>query len=170
MKKYIRKEVIEFLDESNRIEGVYDADSLEQAEKAWDFLAEQEVLTPYVILKTHELLMAHSMLSPSEKGNFRRAPVWIGGKEAMEYTQIPDAIEDLIKDIEVSLNYPGKDGENIKIDHITFEEIHPFIDGNGRVGRMLMNWERMMAGLPILIIKAGGKEQVDYYKWFRKHD
>jgi Fic family protein len=51
--------------------------------------------------------------------------------------------------------------------HIKFEEIHPFEDGNGRVGRILWNIQRLMLGLPLKIIHTG-KEQFDYYKIFNK--
>jgi hypothetical protein len=50
--------------------------------------------------------------------------------------------------------------------HVAFETIHPFVDGNGRIGRILMNWQRLQEGLPILIIHEG-PEQMEYYKWFK---
>jgi len=50
--------------------------------------------------------------------------------------------------------------------HVLFEKIHPFIDGNGRTGRMVYNWHRLKLGLPIHIIHEG-KEQFKYYKWFK---
>lgn len=55
--------------------------------------------------------------------------------------------------------------EHIKRDHIVFEEIHPFVDGNGRTGRMLMNWQRLDNNLNILTI--WNKEKSAYYKWFK---
>ena len=58
------------------------------------------------------------------------------------------------------------DEETIEQDHIWFEKIHPFEDGNGRTGRILMNIQRLNAGLPLLIIHEG-KEQMEYYKWFQ---
>jgi Fic family protein len=48
---------------------------------------------------------------------------------------------------------------------VAFERIHPFRDGNGRVGRIIMNAQRLQAGLPILIIPAS--ERRLYYEWFR---
>ena len=54
----------------------------------------------------------------------------------------------------------------IKDDHIAFEAIHPFIVGNGRIGRIIMNWQRDKVDkiLPILVIKES--EKWDYYSWF----
>jgi len=57
-----------------------------------------------------------------------------------------------------------KESKNWKSMHIQFEKIHPFIDGNGRIGRILMNWHRLKLGLPIKIIIE--TEKYNYYKWF----
>ncbi len=50
--------------------------------------------------------------------------------------------------------------------HVSYEKIHPFVDGNGRTGRMFMNWWRLTNGLPLLIIHEGD-EQYNYYQWFQ---
>jgi len=47
--------------------------------------------------------------------------------------------------------------------HVEFENIHPFEDGNGRVGRILMNLQRIFSGMSVLIIHEG-TEQQEYYK------
>ena len=161
----ISKEELEFLDESNKIEEVYDKDSLDQAIKAWKFLIEEKSLTVHVLLKTHEILMKNQDLRPDERGFFRRVPVYIGGHEAMDFRKIPMAIGSWLEDVATSIKVPGKDGENIRLDHIEFERIHCWIDGNGRGGRIVLNWERVKAGLPILIIKESEKQK--YYEWFR---
>lgn len=157
---------IEFLSESNKIEGVFDDVSLEQAVEAWEFLKKQKKLTVGVILKTHKILMLHQNLQPDEKGYFRKCEVRIGGKYGLNWVKVPGAMDSWVKDAMTSVKSPGENGKNIKIDHTTYEFIHPFVDGNGRTGRMFMNWQRLKAGLPILTIHAG-PEQFDYYKWFR---
>lgn len=166
-----KKQVIEFLSESNAIEGVFDDGSLDQARKAWDFLIKQPKLTVAVILQTHKIMAKGSALKENEIGFFRRVPVYIGGHEAVDSTKIPDLIDSWLLDVETSIKIPGQDGNNIKLDHIEYERIHGFCDFNGRTGRIFMNWQRVRAGLPLLVIKADWPEnpgeQRSYYSWFR---
>jgi Fic family protein len=169
MRKPTAKQVEEFLRESNAIEGVYDIDSLKQAKLAWKYLMTQKVLTPAVILDTHKILMLHQNLQPNHKGYFRDCEVTVGGTYGLNWGKIPEAIESWCKDVAISLKIPGEDGKHFKIDHITYEHIHPFVDGNGRTGRLFLNWERLKAGLPLLIIHEGF-EQYEYYKWFRTEE
>lgn len=162
----MNKKEIEFLKESNAIEGVYNIDSLEQAKFAWEYLKKQKELTTSVILKTHKILMLHQNLYGYEKGYWRRCRVWVGGREGLDYESVPQAVEEWCLDAMTSVKVPGDNGKNIKIDHIEYEKIHPFVDGNGRTGRMFMNWQRLKAGLPLLIIHEG-EEQQEYYTWFK---
>lgn len=154
----------EFLRESNAIEGVYDDNALKQAKYAWDYLMDQEELSTDVVLKTHKILMLNRSLRPHEKGYFRTVPVYIGGKEALHYSFVPGRIRSWADDARVSVQVPGENGKHIKLDHVNYEKIHPFVDGNGRTGRMFMNWQRIKAGLPVLVIKE--TEKYSYYKWF----
>ena len=159
-----------FLDESNAIEGVYSQEALDQAKVAWDFLAKQKVLTTGVILKTHKILMKDTSLLPSEKGYFRVVPVWVGGREGLKYSLIERAMEGWVLLVMAFIDKCKKIDkkvleEVIQTQHVEFEQVHPFVDGNGRVGRMLLNWERMQMGLPILVIEA--EKRGDYYKWFK---
>ena len=153
-----------FLSESNAIEGITDEKSLKQAIHAWHYLIEQPILHGGVILKTHKILMLNQPLYPNERGYWRRVPVWIGGHEGIDYHGIPEAIADWIH-LGESIKTAEYPAEWIKQLHIHYETIHPFVDGNGRTGRMFMNYQRIKAGLPLLIIFEADRQS--YYDWFK---
>ena len=150
----------EFIRESNAIEGVYDDVSFTQAVRAWEYLMTKKEMTSGVVLKTHKILMLHSNLYPNEKGYFRNTMVYVGGGPCLSPERIPEAIGNWCYKTMHSR-------QSAKKLHVEYEKIHPFVDGNGRTGRMFMNWTRIKKGQAIIIIKAG-EEQLEYYKWFRK--
>lgn len=161
--------VEEFLRESNAIENVWDEKSFQQAIKAWKYLIQWDKLTTQNILKTHAILMK-GLLDKEETGAWRRCAVWIGGHEAKPWYVIPELMAGwinlanaVITEAKVQ-NDKEKLALSIQQDHISFESIHPWVDGNGRMGRILLNWQRIKVGLPILVIKE--TEKADYYKWF----
>lgn len=162
----LSKEERSFLLESNAIEGIFDGNSLMQAITAWKYLKKQTELTIDVILKTHKILMLKDeSIAGFQRGYFRKQTVYIGGGGSMHYSKVRKAIEEWLEDVKVSVECPGENGRHIRIDHVTYEKIHPFIDGNGRSGRMFLNWQRLQCGLPILVIKASEKQA--YYEWFK---
>jgi Fic family protein len=161
------KDVEEFLKESNAIEGVYDEDSLQQALFAWNYLINEDEMSAHTILKTHKILMLHQPLHPDERGYFRKVPVYIGGKEARNWKVIPTEIANWCKKMNIQIaDISSRKEHRSKLLHVEYEKIHPFVDGNGRTGRMFMNWWRLKNKLPLLIIHEG-QEQLDYYKWFK---
>lgn len=168
----IDEQIIKFLIESNAIEGEYDTDSLIQAIYAWNYVIGEKELTPSVVKRTHKILMLHHLVG-NQKGYFREEPVCVGGREGRPYYAIPVLIENWCKSanetLSGSLEATGHVipmlSTMIENDHVTYEKIHPFIDGNGRTGRIFLNWQRVKAGLPVLIITE--KEKQEYYKWFR---
>ena len=92
----------------------------------------------------HATLMAGSPTPERYVGVFRSEQGWIGGHnptDAHLVTAPPDAIEDLIRDL---VAYVARDGidpiAQAAVAHAQFEIIHPFADGNGRVGRVLVAW------------------------------
>lgn len=150
-----------FLKESNAIEGVYDEDSLQQAIYAWEYLKSQDVLDNSVVLKTHKILMLHQPLRPDERGYFRKIGVRVGSDIKMDYKEVPSRVWAWC--LNTMRKSPPIDDKAL---HIEYEHIHPFVDGNGRTGRMFMNWTRIKRmGLPILVITEDKKHE--YYEWFR---
>jgi len=147
-----------FIHESNKIERVYSEEADEEAYRAWKFLENFNELTISRILEIHRLIM--KTLNPKIAGKFRNCSVRVGRWLAPN----PGSVRRLIFQWLETCN-DVKTEEEIKKSHIAFEKIHPFEDGNGRVGRIIYNWQRVKAGLPIHIIHEG-EEQLDYYRWF----
>lgn len=154
--------LIEFLRESNAIEQVYDDESLRRAGYAWNHIVKESKLSIGSILKTHKILMIGQPLRPNERGYFRQVNVIVGSHRAPDWQHIPELMMQWL------LNHGDAATEDaIKIAHIEFENVHPFRDGNGRLGRIIMNYQRVKAGLPILVVKES--EKWDYYEWFNEH-
>jgi Fic family protein len=100
------------------------------------------------------------LLEERFSGKFRKCDVWIGERKGSDWVLIPTLIKSWC-----DLANNAKTEEEIQHDHIRYERIHPFGDYNGRSGRILMNWQRIKAGLPLLVIKES--EKSEYYKWFK---
>ncbi len=89
-----------------------------------------------VILEAHKTLMSGGDGDKANPGNYRKAQVKVG-----KLTPAPaNKIEDLIADLEKFINDDNSLPVLIKagLAHIQFETIHPFLDGNGRIGRLLI--------------------------------
>jgi len=157
----------EFLLESNLIEDEKSNEAYEDAVTAWEYFRDND--NPFSlesILHCHYLLMQR--VYPNIAGKIRECDVWIGGscKPFISIQLIKDSIKFLCKKI---INSTDVSEEITKKYHVEFEFIHPFVDGNGRVGRILYNAHRMRLGLTIHVIHSGD-EQYEYYKWFNKGD
>lgn len=148
---------IEFLRESNAIECVFDQQSLKDAIMAWEFIKNKEALTHSVVSEVHKILMKNQPIEDRLKGSYRDCGILIGGRAGLACALIPAKIDAWITSMNTRRAW--------KALHVEYEKIHPFVDGNGRTGRIFMNWHRRRLGLPILVIKVG-QQQHNYYKWF----
>lgn len=135
--------------------------------EAFDYVSElvneNAELSESVIKQIHYLVLADKR---EDRGVYRRVPVRIMGA-AHEPVQ-PYLIEPKLN--ELLHNYAESDGHIItKLArfHIDFEGIHPFIDGNGRAGRLLVNLELMKAGFPPIDIKF--TDRAAYYNAFDEY-
>ena len=126
-------------------------------------VAEQELpLSENVIKNIHSLVL---MNRPEDKGVYRRIPVKIMGaytEPVQPYLIEPKMTELLATDNERKGII--HDIERIARFHLEFEGIHPFIDGNGRTGRLLMNLELIRCGYPPINVKFADRKR--YYDAF----
>jgi Fic family protein len=108
--------------------------------------ARQEPLTVASLLEWHRRLMDHAtnQLDLGLLGAFRDRPVWVGGNSHREAAYVgppPELIGPLIDDL---IKFANADALDVvtqaAILHAQFESIHPFADGNGRLGRVLISW------------------------------
>jgi len=133
-----------------------------------DLVKEKAPLTESIIKQIHYLVLADKK---DDRGVYRRVPVRIMGArhEPVQPYLIEPKMEQLLQAYTASEEHIVT---KLARFHIEFEGIHPFIDGNGRTGRLLVNLELMKAGYPPIDIKFS--DRVAYYNAFDayhvKHD
>ena len=135
--------------------------------EAFDFVTEivkeKCEINERAIKQIHYLVLADKK---DDRGVYRRVPVRIMGAahETAQPYLIVTKMEELLR------NYLASE-EHIVTKlarfHIEFEGIHPFIDGNGRTGRLLVNLELMKAGYPPIDIKF--TDRIAYYNAFDEY-
>ena len=123
---------------------------------------EQRELTLYEICSIHSLVLADRQ---EDRGRFRRVPVRIAGAltTPVQPYQIEPMMSALLADMD-SLYRHLHVVEKAALFHLRFEAIHPFIDGNGRTGRLLMNLQLIKAGYPPINVKFSDRRR--YYQAF----
>lgn len=129
-------------------------------------LAKQDKpLSDFDIKSIHSLVLADR---PEDKGTFRRVNVRIAGAvtEPVQPYLIEPKIEELLEDYK-NWAQTMHVVERVALFHLRFESIHPFIDGNGRTGRLLMNLQLIREGLPAVNIKYSDRRS--YYDAFDEY-
>lgn len=132
--------------------------------EAFDYVAslvqKNEPLSERVIKDIHYLVLADKK---EDRGIYRKIPVIMLGSahEPVQPYLIQPKLERLLQDF---ANDESHIVTKLARFHIDFEAIHPFIDGNGRTGRLLVNLELMKAGFPPINIKFA--DRLAYYDAF----
>lgn len=135
--------------------------------EAFDYVrqlvSENVQISEKVIKDIHYLVLADKK---EDRGIYRRVPVRIMGaahEPVQPYLIIPKMEELLVQYKNSNEDIVTK----LARFHIEFEGIHPFIDGNGRTGRLLVNLELMKAGYPPIDIKF--TDRLKYYQAFDEY-
>lgn len=131
-------------------------------------IQEGHPITFRLITEMHEALMTSGRGISKGPGEFRKNQVWIGGHRADEATFVPTPANELANcwaELERFLNdVPETTDPLIKaaLAHVQFETIHPFMDGNGRLGRLL---------IPLILVAANVLTEPLLYLsvFFKKH-
>lgn len=131
-----------------------------------------------LLKEIHEILLSRGRGSDKEPGEFRRSQNWVGGARpgnAVFVPPPPESLMDCMGPFEKFLhNDPLATPVLIKaaLAHVQFETIHPFLDGNGRVGRLLIALLLCAEGAlsePILYLSLYFKtHRQDYYNWLQR--
>ncbi len=125
-------------------------------------------LSNRLLREVHEKLLAYGRGADKQPGEFRRSQNWIGGTRpgnAQFVPPPPQRVEDCMASLERFI-HDTDDGlpalVKAALTHVQFETVHPFLDGNGRVGRLLIS---------LMLFDAGGLGQpllyLSYY--FKQH-
>ena len=136
--------------------------------EAFEFISElvndKVPMSEGIIKQIHYLVLADKK---DDRGVYRRVPVRIMGAQhepVQPYLIQPKMEQLLIEFVESTEHIVTK----LARFHIEFEGIHPFIDGNGRTGRLLVNLELMKAGFPPIDIKF--TDRIAYYNAFDEYN
>lgn len=155
MKKHIH--------ESNLIEGFDNPGADSCLSDAWRYLNRylHADLTKDIICEALFQLTQHQKeLLSIDRNRYREIKVTVGGRLCPAPHIVPELMHNWLLDMKE--HWQTLEPKEM---HIRFEKIHPFIDGNGRIGRLLMWWhEKKLGREPTLILES---EKQNYYSWFK---
>ncbi len=151
----------EHIRHSNLIEGIDDPSEDRRSLRTWNWLVgNQDMMSTGLVLEVHRRITL-KQLPKHQRGNWRTVQVYVGSHvppppivAKVEISKFIDALR---------LHWDTRDPKAM---HVEFERIHPFIDGNGRTGRMLMWWHELKLGRTPTLIKV--EERQEYYQWFKE--
>ena len=135
-------------------------------------ILEKLPISSRLILQTHKILMQGVRGDKKTPGEYRKSQNWIGGNTLSDAVFIPphhQHLNELLSDLE---NYIHNENLDIPllikaaIIHYQFETIHPFLDGNGRIGRLLITLfliEKNVMNKPLLYLSSYFEKDKNLY-------
>ena len=132
-----------------------------------DLIKDKSSFNERAIKDIHSLVL---MDRRTDRGVYRNVPVTVGGFQPCQPYEVPIKMEQLLAEYDADLQNLHVI-ERVALFHLEFETIHPFIDGNGRVGRLLLNLELMKEGYPPINIKFSDRSKYyDCFNHYRNND
>lgn len=127
--------------------------------------SQEEDPSEEIILFLHKMLIEN--IDESVSGHFRKEHEYV--RVGTHIAPAPEHVERMIEQalIEYSSNHQVYFTDKIALFHLDFENIHPFNDGNGRIGRVIINYQLYRLGFPGIIIRD--KEKKLYYQSFEEY-
>ena len=120
-------------------------------QKMFELIQNDSSFTVELILNLHQVLMNGVL---SNAGQFRSHPVRIVGARVIppNALKVAEKMAALCEQVQTT-----QDPIGMILQHAWFEAIHPFADGNGRMGRLLLNYQLLRAGFPLIVIRSERK-------------
>ena len=122
-------------------------------------IAGDEVFSELLIKAIHQLVLKN--IDNPNAGVYRKENVLIAGAEHRppDFLHVPEQMAELIQSYHAFDGHPLERAARL---HVDFVKIHPFVDGNGRTARLLMNFDLMKAGFLPVIFQAA--DRLAYYE------
>ena len=144
---------------------VFEAKNLARVTEYKRARAGEGELNEELILLLHQMLIGG--IDDGIAGRFRRQGEYV--RVGTHIAPAPEHVERMLENVLITYS---SDLDTYCLDkiarfHLDFETIHPFCDGNGRIGRVLINFQLLQLGLPRLIIRNSDKER--YYQAFNDY-
>lgn len=146
----------EYFRESNAIEDVHEESAVDATVAAWEAIKDEESLTHDVVKTGHRHILEDRQ--PDIAGEYRTIQVYVGESPPPPPVVVESEMEKLLS------WEPDEPLEAIEW-HIAFEQIHPFADGNGRIGRLLYLWHCRTLGIEPIVWRA--EDRSGYYDLFQ---
>ena len=128
-----------------------------------DLIKNKIPISEKTIKEIHSLVL---MDKQSDRGVYRSVPVRVGSFHPCQPYEVPIQMERLMIRYNEEMQQMHV-VERVAVFHLIFETIHPFVDGNGRVGRLLLNFELMREGYPPINVKFSDRAR--YYECFNHY-
>lgn len=144
---------------------VFEAKNLARVMEYTRGKAGETELSVEMILLLHRMLMGN--INDAVAGRFRTAGEYV--RVGTHIAPPPERVENMMESIllKYSADQAAYFTDKISKFHLDFETIHPFCDGNGRMGRVVINYQLMRFGFPNIIIRD--KEKQAYYRAFGEY-